>query len=156
MHSKDSPNPTLKRFPSRRSGQSRVAQSVRSNVPTEIGFPHPLSWWRTRTPQHFKEVDIYIARHVLSKSAIIGEPYWYVAASGSAPIAINVARRVTRSRSQSALLRDVAMTAVLCVALEGNVEARLFLAAMLSERSQYERACAALSDGWLSFESSWG
>jgi hypothetical protein len=50
---------------------------------------------------------------------------------------------------------DVAMTAVLCIALEGNVEAKLFLAAILHQRSDVDQVSGELSDRWLDFTPPW-
>lgn len=130
-------------------------ERARRNVPAQVLFPHPLSWWRARRPGHFKEVDIHIARHVLTKSAIIGESHWHLGASGNPAIAINVARRANKKRGGSLVSVDVAMTAVLCLALEGNVEAKLFLAAVLHQRSEADQVFRELSDGWLGFVPAW-
>jgi hypothetical protein len=92
---------------------------------------------------------------VLTKSAIIGEPHWHIGASGNVSVAINVARRANKQRGASLVSVDVAMTAVLCIALEGNLEARLFLAAILDQRSETDRACGFLSDSWLEFTPAW-
>jgi hypothetical protein len=112
-----------------------------------------LSWWRTRRPAQFKEVDIHIARYVLSKSAIIGESHWHLGAAGNVAVAINVARRAKGRHSMISL--DVAMTAVLCIALEGNTEAKLFLSAILSQRADVDQVLGQLSDEWLDYRPSW-
>lgn len=138
-----------------RGSRSDFLKRASRNVPVQVLFPHPLSWWRTRGPEHFKEVDIYIARHVLTKSAIIGEPHWHLGAAGNPAIAINVARRANKRGSASLVSVDVAMTAVLCIALEGNNDARLFLAAVLHQRSGSDHASGALSDRWLDFRPFW-
>ncbi|WP_256807643.1 hypothetical protein [Bradyrhizobium sp. Bra64] len=139
----------------RSSGQLNLVERARKDVPVEIHFPHPLTWWRTRRPDQFKQVDIYIARYVLSKSAIIGEAHWHLGAAGNPAVAINVARRANKRRGASLVSLDVAMTAVLCVALEGNIQAKLFLAAILSQRSTFDQVAVDLSDRWLDFIAPW-
>ncbi|KRR19676.1 hypothetical protein CQ13_33505 [Bradyrhizobium retamae] len=42
-------------------------------------FPTRLSRQKTRHPEQFKEGDIYIARYVFTRPAIIGEPNWHLA-----------------------------------------------------------------------------
>lgn len=155
MH-KDWSNPSERPIrPFRSRPGPEFLERARRNVPVQVLFPHPLSWWRTRRPAHFKEVDIYIARHVLTKSAIIGESHWHLGAAGNLAIAINVARRANKKRGGSLVSVDVAMTAVLCLALEGNVEAKLFLAAILHQRSEVDQVSGELSDGWLGFVPAW-
>lgn len=129
------------------------AVRARSNVSARATFPHPFSWWRVRAPDDFKKVDVFVARHILRKSAIIGEPHWFLGAAGDAAIAINVARRAQTRDGVSLVSLDVAMTAVLCIALEGDVAAALFLSAALKRRSEFDSRCAALSDGWISYNS---
>ncbi|WP_271599414.1 hypothetical protein [Bradyrhizobium sp. CCBAU 45384] len=156
MHSKDSSNPSDRRTGAYRAGgRPDFLERARRNVPVRVLFPHPLSWWRTRRPGEFKEVDIYIARFVLSKSAIIGEAHWHLGAAGNAAIAINVARRANKRRGASLVSLDVAMTAVLCIALEGNIEAKLFIAAILHQRSEIDQISGELSDRWLDFAPPW-
>lgn len=156
MHSKDSINPSERRTEScRPSRPPDFLSRARRNVPVQVLFPHPLSWWRTRRPEHFKEIDIHLARFVLSKSAIIGEPYWHLAAAGNLAMAINAARRANKRRGVSLVSLDVAMTAILCIALEGSVEAKLFLAAILHQRSDVDQVFGELSDRWLDFSPSW-
>ena len=155
MH-KDWSNPSERPI---RSSRSRPCpdflERARRNVPVQVLFPHPLSWWRTRLPEHFKEVDIYIARHVLTKSAIVGESHWHLGAAGNLAIAINVARRANKKPGLSLVSVDVAMTAVLCIALEGNDEAKLFLAAILHQRSEGNQVFGELADRWLGFVPAW-
>ncbi|MBR0684404.1 hypothetical protein JQ594_00610 [Bradyrhizobium manausense] len=156
MHLKDSSYPYARQTSASRSNaRSSFLERARRNVAAQVLFPHPLSWWRTRRPENFKEVDIYIARHLLTKSAIIGEPHWHLGAAGNGPIAINVAWRANKRCGASLVSVDVAMTAVLCIALEGNVEAKLFLAAILQQRSDVDHTCGALSDSWLDFTPPW-
>ncbi|MDF0498262.1 hypothetical protein [Bradyrhizobium yuanmingense] len=152
---KDSSNPTPPNRSRRSHGRTDFLARAQRNVPVEVRFPHPLSWWRIRKPEDFKKVDIYIARYVLSKSAIIGEPHWHVGVAGNASVAINVARRANKRQGASLVSVDVAMTAVLCIALEGNLEARLFLSAILDRRFETDRLCRFLSDSWLDFTPAW-
>jgi hypothetical protein len=156
MRCKDPSNPSLHPTRAGRSGtRPNLVERPRRTGPVQVLFPHPLSWWRTRRPEQFKQVDLYIARYVLTKSAIIGEPHWHLGAAGNPSIAINVARRANKRRGASLVSVDVAMTAVLCIALEGNVEAKLFLAAILHQRSDVDQVSGELSDRWLDFTPPW-
>jgi hypothetical protein len=108
-----------------------------------------LSWWRTRSADEFKKIDVVIARSVLTRSAIIGEPHWHLGAAGDPAVAIGVALRAQR-RPGSIVALDVAMTAVLCVALEGDLTAALILSAALRCRAEVDGP-GAISDSWLSY-----
>jgi len=128
---------------------SPVYLAARANGQARIEFPHPLSWWRARPAHAFKDIDVVIARHFLRKSAIIGEPHWFLGATGDAAVALGVATRIQRQERSNQVLVDLAMTAVLCVALEGHTPAALLLSSSLKRRSGIEPHCEALSDTWL-------
>jgi hypothetical protein len=103
MRSKVSANPSKR--PSQRSrspaSQADFRARARANVPVIIPFQHPLSWWRTRPADQFKETDVDIARHFLMSSAIIGEPHWFLGAAGNAAIAVGVALRAQRRKGNA-------------------------------------------------------
>lgn len=139
----------------RNSGEpSSSGSSIRStrrtwkNVP-RISFPHPLSWWRTRSADEFNKIDVAIARAVLTRSAIIGEPHWHLGAAGDPAVAIGVALRVQKRSGEKLILLDVAMTAVLCCAVEGDATAAVLLSGILKQRSASDPFYANLSDTWL-------
>jgi hypothetical protein len=136
----------------RDSGASFAARA-RRNVAAKISFPHPLSWWRTRPAHEFKKKDIVIARHFLTRSAIIGEPHWFLGAAGNAAVAIGVALRARRRGGNTLVSLDVAMSAVLCCALEGHPEAALLISATLERRREVDPPCRVLSDSWLTYAS---
>jgi hypothetical protein len=125
-----------------------VARAGR-NVPVGICFPHPLSWWRTRRAQEFRHVDITIARAMLNRSAIVGEPHWHLGARGDKAVAIGVAVRVQRRSGNNQVLIDVAMTAVLCCALEGDLASALLLSGTLKRLAASCPHCEELSNSWL-------
>jgi len=137
---------------SRRYSQAYLAARARKSVPARIQFPHPLSWWRVRPADAFRRMDVVIARHFLRKSAIIGEPFWFLGAAGDAAVALGVAGRIQRQGKLNLISLDLAMTAVLCVALEGHTPAALLLSSSLKQRASIEPLCEALSDTWLVVE----
>jgi hypothetical protein len=132
-----------------RPSPANLAARAGKNGRVRIEFPHPLSWWRVRPAHAFKDIDVVIARHFLRKSAIIGEPYWFLGAAGDAAVALGVALRIQRQERQNLVSLDLAMTAVLCVALEGHTPAALLLSSSLQRRAGIEPLCEALSDTWL-------
>jgi hypothetical protein len=105
--------------------RSEFIERSNRSVPVRIEFPHPLCWWRTRAAHSFKNSDIAITRCFLRKSAMIDEPRWHVAAQGNAAQAVGVALRI-RTQTSNLISVDLAMTAVLCVALEGASAATFY------------------------------
>ncbi len=150
---KVSPNPSkrsTRRAPSAPTLADFVARAQK-NVPITVSFPHALSWWRTLRADQFNRTHVVRARRVLIKSAIIGEPHWFLAAAGDAAVAIGVALRAQKRASDHhlSLDLDLAMTAVLNLAIQGNEVARLLMASALRRQSRLDPLCGALSDSWL-------
>jgi hypothetical protein len=146
------PNYQVCRTPRMRPDLAALSARAKRNTPAQIEFPHPLSWWRVRPAYAFRKHDVSIARQFLRKCAIIGEAHWFFGAAGNAPVAIGVATRIARRQKPNLLSLDVAMTAVLCVALEGDTAATLFLSSALERRSNIDPLCGPLSDTWLTNE----
>jgi hypothetical protein len=147
-----------KKSKSRRRGQSGVPTSSplaeyvarqQNNTPVLIEPSHPLAWWRTRPAQSFKRCDVVAARRVLMKSAIIGEPDWLRGVRGDAPTTLGIALRVRREKGPGCVCFDLAMTAVLCVAVEGNAAAALLLSAALKAIATSDPSADPLSSSWL-------
>ncbi|WP_439923652.1 hypothetical protein [Nitrobacter sp. JJSN] len=154
MCRKVSANPSKRPSPPSQSpaSQSDFFACAQANVPVTIPVQHPLSWWRTRPADQCKEADVRIARHFLTRSAIIGEPHWFLGAAGDAAITIGVALRAQRRKGNTLVTVDLAMTAVLCCALEGDVTAALLMASMLKLRTDIDPRCKILSDSWLIYK----
>lgn len=67
-------------------------------------------------------------------------------------MAIAIARRAYRSGLPRLVSLDLAMSAVLCAAIEGNAAAALMLAYLLKRRRARDPACGALADGWFAYK----
>jgi len=149
-----SPNPPKRSAGHARSSPTQAALFARArrNVPVVLTFPHPLAWWRTLRAEQFRKPHIRVVRRLLSQSAIIGEPHWFLAAAGDAAVAIGVALRVQKSGARTLVPLDLAMSAVLCIALDGNATGALVMASALKRRSEIDARCAALSDSWLAYK----
>jgi hypothetical protein len=65
---------------------------------------------------------------ILTRSAIIGEPHWFLGAAGDAAVAIGVALPVQRQLGDTLVSLDL-------VALEGDPAAAFLLSATLKRRS---------------------
>ena len=135
-----------------RSNPARLVARPRRTGEARIEFPNPLSWWRVRPAHSFGAIDVLIARQFLRKIAIVGEPFWFLGASGNAAVAIRVAVQIQKQDKLNPASLDAAMTAVLCIALAGHAPAAIFLSSALWRRSHVEPHCGALSNTWLAFK----
>ncbi len=153
MHSLNSSNPS-NRLTSRRQRSPTQADFVaraRRNVPIFIRSPHPFAWWRTLPAQRFRADHILVARRLLMKSAIIGEPHWFLGVAGDAAVTVGVALRIQRAAGSRSVLLDLAMTALVCVAVEGNLTAALLLSSTLRRLSKTDARCGVISESWLAY-----
>lgn len=64
-------------------------------------------------------------------------------------MAIGVALRVQKRAGEKLVLIDVAMTAVLCCAVERDATAAMLLSGILKQRAATDPFCGDLSDSWL-------
>ena len=120
---------------------------------TDVATASPLSWWRETPPQHLGHSQMKALRRHLVELGILGDEDWPRAARGDAAAAIAVAIRVIWNPSASRDLLDIAMSAVVVVALDGDAAARDVLAHALRRRIGTTRA-NELADKWamLTFE----
>jgi hypothetical protein len=77
------------------------------------------------------------------------EPDWRGAILGSAPTAIGIAVRQLKSKRIGATEVDLALSAVLCCAIEGNAASAMVISSALRRRSKIDSQCKTLSDLWL-------
>jgi hypothetical protein len=82
-------------------------------------------------------------------SEIAGEPHWRRAILGSAPAAIGIAVRQLKSRSIDAPEVDLALSALLCCAIEGCAASAIVISSALTRRPKIDTQCKMLSDLWL-------
>jgi hypothetical protein len=83
------------------------------------------------------------------ETEIPNEPDWRRAILGSAPTAIGIADRQLKSRCIGATEVDLALSAVLCCAIEGNASSAIVISSALRRRSKIELQCKTLSELWL-------
>lgn len=121
-------------------------------MPVTILYPHPFSWWRTLRAEQFKHVHVRTARRLLTKFAIIGEPRWNLGAAGDAAVGIGVALRIQKHAGNTTVQFDLAMTAVTCAAIEGNLAATFMLSSVLKRRRDIDGLCGPLADSWLVYQ----
>jgi hypothetical protein len=77
------------------------------------------------------------------------EPDWSRAILGDAAVAIRVAVEQMKARPITAAEVDLALSAVLACALEGDATSAILISSALRRRSKYDPSCRVLSDLWL-------
>jgi hypothetical protein len=109
----------------------------------------PLNWWRQFSPQDLGPRDAAQIRRALRRVSIFGEPGWSDAVRGVAAEAIGVAIRVAVRQPSVEEVVDIAMSAVVAAAIDGDPAAREFVAHMLMKRAVSDAAAAALAISWI-------
>jgi hypothetical protein len=109
----------------------------------------PLVWWRTRKPRLRLCQGIREIREALLGTEIRGQPDWSRAILGDAAIAIGVAGEQMKAHVITATEVDLALSAVLACALEGDPASPIVISSALRRRAKDDPSCKPLSDLWL-------
>lgn len=120
-----------------------------SSLAPEIATFSPLIWWRTRKPSPLLCRGIGGIREALLGTEIHGEPDWSRAILGDAAVAIRVAVGQMKVRKITATEVDLALSAVLACALEGDPASAILISSALRRRSKFDLTCRHLSLLWL-------
>jgi hypothetical protein len=119
-----------------------------SSVPDLAPFS-PLVWWRTRRPSAVLCGSIGGIREALLGTEIHGEPDWSRAILGNGAVAIRVAVEQMKTHRITAGEIDLALSAVLACALEGDAASAILISSALRRRSKCDPSCKLLSLLWL-------
>jgi hypothetical protein len=109
----------------------------------------PLIWWRTRKPGLLLCKGIGELREAVLGTEISGQPDWSRAILGDADVAIRVAVGQMKVRKITAAEVDLALSAVLACALEGDPASAIVISSALRRRSKCDPSCGSLSERWL-------
>lgn len=109
----------------------------------------PLIWWRTRKPLLLPFRGIRKIREALLGTEILGQPDWVRAILGEAAVAIGVAVEQMKVRVITATEVDLALSAVLACALEGDLTSPIVISSALRRLAKCDPSCKLLSDLWL-------
>lgn len=109
----------------------------------------PLTWWRTKTPGEFRKKDAAILRWALMGTRISGESHWPDVVTGEVPAAIKVAVERLKKRKIDHVEIDLALSAMLAFAIDGDVTSGILISSALRRRSKIDPPCRLLSDLWL-------
>jgi hypothetical protein len=109
----------------------------------------PLIWWRTRRPRLLLCQGIRAIRQALLGSEIPGALDWSRAILGEPAVAIGIAVKQMKERTITAKEVDLALSAVLACALEGDLTSPIVISSALRRRSKSDPSCKLLSELWL-------
>jgi len=118
-------------------------------VASDLAPFSPLIWWRTRKPRLLLCQGIREIREALLGTEIRGQPDWVRAILGEAAIAIGVAVEQMKVHVVTATEVDLALSAVLACALEGDPTSPIVISSALRRRAKRDPPCGPLSDLWL-------
>lgn len=106
----------------------------------------PLVWWRSLSAPDFHSSTIDAMRSTIANVEMLHEPRWRAAVAGDATSAFNLALSIDpQGPSQSKL--DLAMTALVVCAYEGNPSACVVVASVISRLRRF-RAKEDLAYSW--------
>ncbi|WP_315707231.1 MULTISPECIES: hypothetical protein [unclassified Bradyrhizobium] len=117
-------------------------------LPTE-SFGSPTKWWRTREPGSYSCGDLRHLRRTLIRIQTISDKEWSAAIRGYAAASIAVSIRQLNKHVISAIEVDVALSAVLACAIEGDITSPVMLSSALRRRSKIDPKCHRLVELWL-------
>jgi hypothetical protein len=123
---------------------------ARLSLASDLAPFSPLVWWRTRRPTALLSKSIGEIRKTLLGTEIHGEADWSAAVLGEASVAIRIAVQQMKSHKITAPEVDLALSAVLACALEGEPASAIVISSALRRRSKCDPSCKTLSLLWLS------
>jgi hypothetical protein len=109
----------------------------------------PLTWWRTRAPGEFELKDATVLRRALKGTTIEGEHNWPSPTTRQITTTIRTAVDLLRMRSVTHPEIDLALSALLAFAIDGDVTAGILISSALRRRSHLDPPCRILGDLWL-------
>ncbi len=109
----------------------------------------PLAWWRMLPADKFRDAEHLLVRATLDKVAVLRSQTWIAAMHGDAAASIAVALSLMPI-STVTIEVDIAMTAVLLSALDGDAATALMLSHVLGRMTLDHPFAAELATSWLS------
>lgn len=108
----------------------------------------PLAWWRMLPADKFRDAEHLLLRATLNKVAVLHGKSWIAALRGDAAASIAVALSLMPINIPT-LEVDIAMTAVLASALDGDAATALMLSHVLGRAALDHPFATELAASWL-------
>lgn len=129
--------------------QQHNRTAVRSTPwPFHAADASPLAWWRMLPADKFRDAEHLLLRATLDKVAVLRGKSWIAALRGDAAASIAVALSLMPI-STATLEVDIAMTAVLASALDGDATTALMLSHVLGRAALDHPFATELAASWL-------
>jgi hypothetical protein len=141
-------------MPGFRTSLNKGAEQEPISVSEFRGTPHlapppPLKLWRTCKPELLSSGDVGRLRKTLVGTTLPWEPDWKRAILGDVAVAIGIAVRQLKFHRITDPEIDLALSAVLACAIEGDAAAAVLVSWALRRRSKKFKRCHRLSMLWL-------
>lgn len=120
---------------------------VVSNVPVAPGCS-PTGWWRSIAAPNFHSMALGAMKAAVEKVEMLGEPSWRDAVAGDAAAAVGMAILFDRQKATPGKL-DLAMTALVICACEGNATACVVLSNIIRRLPNAGNHEARVATSWL-------
>lgn len=128
-------------------------------LPTPV-FDHPaspdldavLKWWRTRPPRHFVHGEAEIVRRAVKRMIRNNRAEWSVGITDEVTIAIGAAIDRMKIRVIGHPEIDLALSAVLAFAVEGDATSGVLISSALRRRGRLDPRSCRLGALWLGFQ----
>jgi hypothetical protein len=133
-------------IPLNKSAQQEPIRKFRAKPQLTPHFPRAL--WRKRKPESLSLQDVSRLRRALLATSLPSEPDWNHAILGDAGVAIGIAVRQLKLHKITDLEVDLALSAVLACAIEGDPTAPIVISSALRRRSKKFKRCLGLSILW--------
>ena len=128
---------------------SHVIELAHRSATAALGDPDsPLLLWRRREPSYFTPKDSALLRWALIKTQMETEPHWLNAVTGDSATAIAVAARQLQSHVITAAEIDLALSATLACAIDGDATSPILISSALRRRAKIDPECRRLSMLW--------
>lgn len=129
--------------------QHNSAPVIRSTPwPFHAADAPPLAWWRMLPADKFRDAEHLLLRATLDKVAVLRGKSWIAALRGDAAASIAVALSLMPIGTAT-LEVDIAMTAVLASALDGDAATALMLSHVLGRAALDHPFATELAASWL-------
>lgn len=114
--------------------------------------PAVLTWWRKRPPLDFCEDEAEIVRQAVAEAIDASRMCWWSEITVDVAIAVGVGINRMKMRNTFHPEIDIALSAVLAFAIEGNAAAAVVISSGLRRRAHLDPRCYMLGALWLAAE----
>lgn len=123
-----------------------------SDHPASPDLDSVLKWWRTRPPQQFAPGEAHVIRQAVKSKIRKHRAEWSIGITDEVTIAIGAAIERMKVRVIGHAEIDLALSAVLAFAIEGDATSGVLISSALRRRGRLDPGCRRLGALWLGFQ----